>query len=1182
MDTTVTIELGPIASNLALPEEQVRRTVELLDDGNTVPFITRYRRDITGGLDEEQIRQVQDRVTRARMLAERKRTILKSIESQAKLTEALAAEIQGATSTKRLEDLYLPYKPKKQTLATIARDRGLEPLAREILDAVKIAEDLDRRALDFVDIDKGIRSQADVLLGVGHLIAERFSERADLREALRRIVRDTGKIVCSKIPPPEDKPSETSQEAAVPAEEKPPTDEVESEAESAVPTAQTKATSAEGSSTSTAVQAPADSPSSAEAEPDAERVQPIPAQIESPETPSAEVESVAESPPEAQDAQAIPMPETAASAELADEPAESTAPPGVDQVEAARLAAEAEKQAKREAEKEKRKQLRAERKKRKDEAKKRKRKQRENAYKDYFKFEEAIGKLPPHRVLAINRGERDRVLRVKLDADLDAMRVKAEELAIPAGHPHAEFLRGCLKDALTRLIFPAMEREVRRELTEKAEDHAVTVFARNLRHLLLTQPVSGQRVLAVDPGFRSGCKLAALDEFGMVHGQGAIFLVGPEERKQRSRARLVEMIKMHKITVVAIGNGTACRETEHLVADVLANELKEEDVSYVIVNEAGASVYSTSPVGREELGQYEAAQRSAVSIGRRLLDPLSELVKINPANIGVGLYQHDMKAKHLQNSLDAVVESCVNYVGVDLNTASPSLLRYVSGLNQLTARRLFEHRQQNGPFKSREQIREVPGVGEATFVQAAGFLKIAYGENPLDATWIHPESYDSARQILDKLGYSVEKLAAKVSSSARPAPFAAGLVETQVRATSGEEEKPSLEAVAAEQPGAAEAPAPDPPSTAAAPVAPTPDDAPSTSAAVPSSPPDVETPPATPADSPEQPAPGPTAPASTAPATETTSPTSEEASDSSSAKPVAAPAPEEAAEPKPDELAEKAAQVNVAELASELNIGQLLCQDILSSLTRPGRDPREDLPSPIFRREILKLEDLKPGMHLQGTVLNVVDFGAFVDIGLHDTGLVHISRLADRYIKDPHEVVGVGDTIDIWVMNVDKQRRRVQLTAIKPGTERPQRKRGERKSRGEGGPGKPRGDRKDRSGKAAEGQRSRKRRDRGDGKHGRRDHQRRESKPFELKSKQEPKKKLTKAKKEGRKPLQTFGELAQFLTQKEEPAPEVASTQPPAEKTQASPPQDAPVPQGEGADVPDVADQGQVEGSQQS
>ncbi len=427
-------------------------------------------------------------------------------------------------------------------------------------------------------------------------------------------------------------------------------------------------------------------------------------------------------------------------------------------------------------------------------------------------------------------------------------------------------------------------------------------------------------MLAIDPGFKSGCKLAALDEFGNLLDQAVIHLVGKAERKQQGREKLVEMISNHELSLVAIGNGTACRESEELISELLSAELADKGVAYVIVNEAGASVYSTSPFGREEFPDYDATLRGAISIGRRLQDPLSELVKIDPASIGVGMYQHDVKAKHLRASLDAVVESCVNFVGVDLNTASPALLRYVSGLNQLTARRLYDYRSQNGPFKSREQLKEVPGFGEAAFVQAAGFLKIGDGENPLDATWIHPESYELAGQVLENMECTVADLAQK---------------ETTAR------------------------------------------------------------------------------------------------------------------------IAERAAQVRLETLSAQFDAGAMLLRDILAQLSRPGRDPREDLPTPIFKKGVIKLDDLSPGMELQGTVLNVVDFGAFVDIGLHDTGLVHISQLANKYVKDPHDVVSVGDIVKVWVHEIDKDRRRVSLSMIPPGTERTppkhQRRKGDRRGKGTAG-----------------------------------------------------------------------------------------------------------------------------------
>jgi uncharacterized protein len=725
----IAIDLAPVAQTLQISLSQVESVVELLDAGNTVPFITRYRKDQTGGLDEEQIRQIQARLTKLRLLSERKQTILRSIESQGKLNAQLAAEIEAADSTKRLEDLYLPFKPKKQTLATAARERGLEPLADEVAEASPACADLDARAADFVNADRGVASPADALLGVGHILAERLSERADLRHKLRKILLRTGKL------------------------------------------------------------------SSARGEADEKTAQ---------------------------------------------------------------------------------------------------------GFRDYFEFSEALGRVPQHRVLAINRGEKAKALRVKVEADVDAMQAAVDEL-VPPDHPHAEFLRGCGRDALARLVFPSLEREVRRELTEWAETHAVDVFARNLRNLLVQKPVRGRRVLAIDPGFKSGCKLAALDEFGNLLDHSVIHIVGKAERRQEGRAKLVEMVTQHGLTLAAIGNGTACRETEELLSELLTGELADRGLAYVIVNEAGASVYSTSPLGREEFPEYDATLRGAISIGRRILDPLSELVKIDPASIGVGMYQHDVKAKHLQTSLDAVVESCVNYVGVDLNTASPALLRYVSGLNQLTARRLYDYRRQHGPFKNREQLKDVPGFGEAAFVQAAGFLKIDAGDNPLDATWIHPESYPVARQVLEKIGGTL-----------------ADLSENEAAAR----------------------------------------------------------------------------------------------------------------------MADRAAQLELDTLAAQLDAGALLVRDIVAQLARPGRDPREDLPPPIFKKGVVKLDDLTQGMELQGTVLNVVDFGAFVDIGLHDTGLVHISQLANRYVRDPHDVVSVGDIVKVWVHEIDKTRRRVSLTMIAPGTER--------------------------------------------------------------------------------------------------------------------------------------------------
>jgi uncharacterized protein len=743
MASATAIDYSRLTRELGLEQHAIERTIALLDDGNTVPFITRYRRDETGGLDEEQIGRIRASISKLRQLEERKHTILRSIESQHALSDELRLQIERADSVKRLEDLYLPFRPKKQTLATKAREQGLAPLADEIRRQDKAVANLDARAADFVNTDKGIPDAATALLGAGHILAEDFSENAEVRQRVRKLYRKTGKLVSAKV---EDNEKKNQQ------------------------------------------------------------------------------------------------------------------------------------------------------------------------FHDYLDFREPLHRIPPHRVLAINRGERAKVLRVRIDADNGAIEQLAIEEFVPAEHAHKDFLIGCVQDALARLILPSLEREARRELTEKAETHAVEVFARNLRKLLLQPPLPGKRILAVDPGYKNGCKLAALDEFGGMLAHDVIYVVGSDDQKAAARTKLVELIQQHNANVIAIGNGTACRQTEQLVAEVIGSELKDRDVHYVVVNEAGASVYSTSDIGREEFPECDAIQRSAISIGRRLQDPLSELVKIDPASIGVGLYQHDARAKHLRDTLDDVVQSCVSFVGVELNSASTPLLRYVSGMNQLTARRIYEHRQQNGPFRNRQQILEVNGLGDATFVQSAGFLKIVGGDNPLDATWIHPENYAVAERLLAKLGVDV-------ATVARP--------ETTAR------------------------------------------------------------------------------------------------------------------------IRELVAPLDHQTLATELGVGRLTLDDIIEALCKPGRDPREDLPPPIFRKDVVKFDDLQQGMELRGTVLNVVDFGAFVDVGLSDSGLVHISQLSAGYVRDPHDVIAVGDQVRVWVATIDRERRRVALTMIPPGTERtkPENKRKPRRER---------------------------------------------------------------------------------------------------------------------------------------
>jgi uncharacterized protein len=949
MDNTIEIDMGQAARELGLPLESVQNTVVLLDDGNTVPFITRYRKDQTGALDEEQVRRVQEKVGKLRALAERKQTILKSIQSQGILTSELADQIRTATSSKRLEDLYLPYKPKKQTLATTARQRGLEPLAREVLEADPAAADLPARAASLVAPEHDLHNVDDVLAGVRHIIAEWFSERADARGRLRKVLQRTAKLICSRIDPATRRESPPEAPASTPAIV--PTDEPATDTPAHSIALEPASTPAE-ETRPPELAAPETGDSTADTPAHSIALEPA-------STPAEETRSPELAAPETLSPN-LPVParegQTATQPLVTAEPSDAVPEPvaaPMQQAEAGTGVPNKPRAVLGKLLSKKRGPLSAAM------SKKEKKRQRlEAAFKDYFAFQESISRIPPHRVLAINRGERARILRVKMDADMEAMTAEAEMLLIPAAHPHADFLRSCVRDALSRLLIPSLERELRREMAEVAEEHAVEVFARNLRKLLLQPPVHNHRVLAIDPGFRSGCKLIAMDEFGNVLGHEIIHVIGKEEWIRAGRAKLVELIRRHRLSAIAIGNGAGCRETEQLIVDVMSQELKDDEVAFVIVNEAGASVYSTSPVGREELPHYDAVLRSAISIGRRLLDPLSELVKINPANIGVGMYQHDVKAKHLRNSLDAVVESCVNYVGVDVNTASPALLRYVSGMNQLTARRLSEYRSKHGPFRSREELKHVSGLGEATFVQAAGFLKIAHGDNPLDATWIHPESYELASQVLAKVGCSVGDLVVS-----EPATATAAVAEDAGPVILGETVDGEVPRVSHEQAGI----------EGAAPASELPDD---TAAA------------------------------------------------ESTVEPVRF-------------VQEQVRRLDPQTLASEMFVSELLLRDILNSLARPGRDPREDLPAPVFRRGIVKLEDLEPGMKLAGTVLNVVDFGAFVDIGLPDSGLVHISRLADRFVRDPHEVVGVGDVLTVWVVEIDKQRRRVSLTAIEPGTEKP-------------------------------------------------------------------------------------------------------------------------------------------------
>jgi uncharacterized protein len=741
------IDFSIVARDLKLPPEKIAKTVELLDAGNTIPFVTRFRKDLTGGLNEQQVLAIKQRVGQLRALAERKTFVLKSIDSQGNLSEDLALQIKKATTSRRLEDLYLPFKPQKQSRAALARQQGLEPLADDILQANSPDVEIATRAPEFVRVDKGLNSVDDVIKGVGDIIAEKFSGNDELRSKLRRIMWSDGKLAAESIVKPEKK-SEPEQKSE-PDSAAPATDETVASEPAA--TNETVPTSEPQDSQETSKQqAKLDSdqpvegatPLKAVSEAKPSETAPVAEAVPAVETASegvddngqnqedkqgdavVEEETVANgSPVEAEASEAAVVQESTEDATTTEEakPNDEATPGEKDSKDVAgKPASEDAVASVVEAEG-----VESTAKPKKKKKKKKKKKPVEDPFKDYKDFAQPIKQLPHHRVLAINRGERSGNLRVKILVEGDALTTMADSLLVPADHPFREFLLKCSSDALCRLIQPGLEREIRRELTEVAEQHAVEVFANNLRNLLLQPPMRNRKVMAIDPGFKRGCSVAVLDASGNLLDSGHVFVVGNQTRRDESKQKLAVWVKQHQVDLIAIGNGAACRQTEQLVSDLIADELQEFKTTYTMVNEAGASIYSTSEIGRVEHADLSPSIRSAVSIGRRLQDPLSELVKISPANIGVGMYQHDVKAKHLSESLDEVVRFCVNQVGVDVNTASPSLLKYVSGLNSLTARRVVEYRQEHGRFENRDDLKKVSGFGDATFRSGSGFFACA-------------------------------------------------------------------------------------------------------------------------------------------------------------------------------------------------------------------------------------------------------------------------------------------------------------------------------------------------------------------------------------------------------------------------------------------------------------------------
>ncbi|MBE5835298.1 MAG: RNA-binding transcriptional accessory protein [Butyrivibrio sp.] len=772
-----------LKEELKVEKWQVEAAVKLIDEGNTIPFISRYRKEVTGSLNDEVLRNLDERLKYLRGLEEKKATVLASIEEQGKLTDELKAKIEAAETIVAVDDLYLPYRPKRKTRAIVAREKGLEGLA-DIIRAQETTKTLVEEATPFVDEEKGVKNVPEAIQGAMDILAEEISDNADHRTYIREVTFDEGVLVSS----------------------------------------------------------------------------------------------------------------------AKDEKAESV-------------------------------------------------------YEMYYAYEEPVKKVLGHRVLAINRGEAEKFLNVKISAPVDKILQYLNKKTITSDNPvTTPVLENVTKDAYERLIAPAIERDIRNELTEKAEDSAIAVFGKNLHQLLMAPPIAGKTVLGWDPAFRTGCKLAVVDPTGKVLDTKVIYPTAPQFKVDEAKAELKKLIKKYDIDLISVGNGTASRESEQVIVELI-HEL-DKPVQYVIVNEAGASVYSASKLATEEFPQFDVGQRSAASIARRLQDPLAELVKIDPQSIGVGQYQHDMNQKKLGDTLGGVVEDCVNKVGVDLNTASAPLLTYISGISKVIAKNIVEYREANGKFTERSQLLNVPKLGPKAYEQCAGFLRIMDGSNPLDATSVHPESYEATEKLMDKMGITMEDVreaqkkaaqSAKTATKSKPAPKKNKPKPVVIKNTNTAMGAALAAAFAGSGFTAVE------------------DDIPA------SKPQDNK---------------------------QTGSGTGS--------------------------LSQRIKDKK--KLAEELGIGEITLTDIISELEKPSRDPRENMPAPILRSDVLDMKDLKPGMILKGTVRNLVDFGAFVDIGVHQDGLVHISQITDKFIKHPLDALNVGDIVDVQVLEVDIPKKRIALT----------------------------------------------------------------------------------------------------------------------------------------------------------
>jgi len=770
-----------IAEELSIQKWQVEAVIALIDEGNTIPFIARYRKEKHGSLDDEQLRNLSERLEYLKNLEEKKATVLASIESQGMLTDELKAKIEAAETMVLVEDLYRPYRPKRKTRASVAKEKGLEPLANYILE-MNASADLLEEAAKYINEEKEVKTAEDALQGAKDIIAESISDEADYRVYIRKATFDEGVI-------------------------------------------------------------------------------------------------------------------------------ESTA---------------------------------------KDE-------KAESVYEMYYAYSEPVKKVAGHRVLALNRGEAEKILTVKVNAPEEQILRYLETKVITKDNQFTTpVLKEVVEDAYERLIAPAIEREIRNELTEKAEDGAIDVFGKNLVQLLMQPPIVGKTVLGWDPAFRTGCKICIVDPTGKVLTTTVVYPTEPQNKIAETKDIIKKLIKKYNVSLISLGNGTASRESEQVIVEII----KEIDVpvQYIIVNEAGASVYSASKLATEEFPNLNVGERSSASMARRLQDPLAELVKIDPKSIGVGQYQHDMDQKKLSSALTGVVEDCVNKVGVDLNTASAPLLEYISGVSKVIAKNIVEYREKNGRFKNRAELLSVPKLGPKAYEQCAGFMRIVDGDNPLDATSVHPESYEAAMKLLDKLGMTMADVKEGWKKTTE-ATKAAAKAPAQPKPQKPKEQKVVIK---------------------------------NTNTAM---------------------------GAALAAALGGSFTTTE--------------APKQAKQEKPSAPVATGLASRVKDkkkTAEELGIGEITLEDILKELEKPARDPRADMPAPILRSDVLDMKDLKPGMILKGTVRNVIDFGAFVDIGVHQDGLVHISRITDRYIKHPLEAVSVGDIVDVKVLEVDVAKKRIGLT----------------------------------------------------------------------------------------------------------------------------------------------------------